>query len=133
MTSGLRPALWAASLIYVGQLRRVLQAGAGRAHEAVGEPTSPARGRRHAGAEPERRPRPLERSRGDLHVLERVMLAAECKPLPRPAQAQDLDALLEERYAVFHRHVEGAEVGGLIADPDPQDNAALGDKSHPDR
>src|SRR5436309_14074266 len=76
-TSGLRPALRAASLIYVGQLCRAVQAGAGRAHEAVGEPTGPARGRRHAGAEPERRSRPLERPRCDLHILERVMLASE--------------------------------------------------------
>jgi len=54
------------------------------------------------------------------------VLAPERKPLARPAQAQDLDALLEERHAVLHRHRERAEVVGLIADADPEDDAPLG-------
>src|SRR3989442_6857654 len=74
---GLAPGLAGRVLIYVGQLCRAFQTRAGRAHEAVGEPTSSARGRRHAGAEPERRSRCLEGPRCDLHILERVMLASE--------------------------------------------------------
>src|SRR5262249_56544181 len=72
-------------LIYVRQGGGVGQARAGRAHEAVGEPAGAARRRGYAGADPERWPRLLERPRTNLDVLERVVLAAERKPLARPA------------------------------------------------
>ena len=48
--------------------------------------------------------------------------------LPAPALADDLHALLEELHTVLHGHVEGAEVGGLIADAHPEDDATLGDE-----
>jgi len=55
------------------------------------------------------------------------------KLLARPAQTHDLDALLEERHAMLHRHGEGAEVGGLIADADADDETPLRHEIERDR
>src|SRR5262249_15889794 len=115
-------------LIYVRKMRRVRHARAGRADEAIGDPAGSAGGGGDTGAHPQWRAPPLILPRKDLEGLARGVLAAERKLLAGPAEAQDLDALLEASRAILHRDGERAEVGRLIADAHAENDAALGDE-----
>ena len=99
--------------------------GPERREQVVSQPGRAAGGLFGAGANPDRRMRPLHRFGIERHRLDLVELALESDPFLSPQPADQLDALGQTRRALGTRELESGELLGPVALSDTEVEAPV--------